>query len=134
VGTVNGMENRISLNTDEMEWLPAADFFPGYAVEGAEPGTGIFVKPLRRPEDGGGCWHLLLRFRPPEGRAIRITAIAQSDEELFMLSGQRAGQYGCNPKGLRHGQTITEDTTVLVHYHDEPDEILRAEVIDLESS
>ena len=125
------MANRISVDTNEVAWRPAAEVFAGYAIDIEEPDAGIFVKVLRRPEEGGGCWHCLLRFNPPSGRAIRLTAVAQSDEELFMLTGDRAGHYGCNPKGLRHGQTITEDTTVLVHYHDGPDEILRAEVIDL---
>lgn len=124
------MGNRISLDTDEMEWQPAGEVFSGYALDSDDPNAGIFVKVLRRPEDGGGCWHCLLRFRPPAGQAIRITAVTQSDEELFMLSGDRAGRYGCNPKGLRHGQTITEDTTALVHYHDAPDDVLRVEVVD----
>ena len=128
------MGTRISLDTEDMEWQPAAEVFPGYLLDTGDADTGIFVKVLRGPEDGGGCWHCLLRFRPPPGRAIRLTAITQSDEELFILTGDRAGHYGCNPKGLRHGQTVTEDTTVLVHYHDGPDEILRAEVIELGSS
>ena len=125
------MGNRVSLDTNQMEWQPAADVLPGYKIDVDGPDEGIFVKVLRSPEDGGGCWHLLLRFRPPAGRAIRITAVAQSDEEVFILTGERAGHYGCNPTGLRHGQTMTEDTTVLVHYHDLPDDILRAEVIEL---
>ena len=128
------MGNRISLDTNEIEWKPAVDVFPGYELETDDPEAGIFVKVLRGPDDGGGCWHCLLRFRPPAGKAIRITAVAQSDEEVFMLTGGGAGRYGCNPKGLRHGQTVTEDTTVLVHYHDGPDEILRTEVIDLAAS
>jgi hypothetical protein len=124
------MGNRISLDTKGMEWRPAAEVLPGYDIDSDDPEAGIFVKVLRNPDDGGGCWHLLFRFRPPTGRAIRLTAVAQSDEELFILTGDRSGHYGCNPKGLRHGQTITEDTTVLVHYHAAPDDILRAEVID----
>jgi hypothetical protein len=113
-----------------MEWQPAGEVFSGYVLDTDDPDAGVFVKVLRAPDDGGGCWHCLLRFRPPAGQAIRITAIAQSDEELFILTGDRYGAYGCNPKGLRHGQTITEDTTVLVHYHDAPDDILRAKVVE----
>ena len=128
------MGNRISLDTSEMEWQPAADVLPGYKLDVDDPETGIFVKVLRHPDDGGGCWHLLLRFRPPAGQAIRLTAVAQSDEEVFILTGDRAGQYGCNPEGLRHGQTVTEDTTILVHYHHAPDEILRAEIIELSAA
>jgi hypothetical protein len=124
------MGNRISLDTNEMEWQPAAALFSGYQLDTDDPEAGIFAKVLRSPDDGGGCWHVLFRFRPPAGRGIRVTAIAQSDEEVFILTGERTGHYGCNPKGLRHGQTVTEDTTILVHYHDAPDEILRAEVIE----
>jgi hypothetical protein len=128
------MTSRITIVSDEIAWQPAGDVFPGYELQTADPDAGIFVKPLRRPEDGGRCWHGLLRFRPPQGKGIRITAVAQSDEEAFMLTGDRAGLYSCNPEGLSHGQTITEDTTALVHYHHAPDEILRAEVIELDPS
>jgi len=124
------MGNRIGLDTLEMDWRPAAEVFPGYTLATDDPEAGIFVKVLRNPDDGGGCWHLLFRFRPPAGGAIRVTAIARSDEEVFILSGERSGHYGCNPTGLRHGQTVTEDTTLLVHYHDAPDEILRAEIVE----
>jgi len=124
------MGTRISLDTNEMEWRPAAESFPGYTIDSDDPEAGVFAKVLRNPGDGGGCWHVLFRFRPPVGRAIRITAVARSDEEVFILTGDRTGHYGCNPAGLRHGQTVTEDTTILVHYHDGPDEILRAEVVD----
>lgn len=124
------MTHRISIDSNDMEWRRAAEVFAGYALDTDDPDAGIFVKVLRMPDDGGGCWHCLLRFRPPAGKAIRITAIAQSDEELFMLTGDRYGHYGCNPKGLRHGQTITEETTALVHYHDAPDDILRADVVE----
>lgn len=124
------MGERISLDTNEMEWRPAAEWFPGYTIDSRDPEAGVFAKVLRTPDDGGGCWHLLFRFRPPTGRAIRITAIARSDEEVFILTGDRTGHYGCNPTGLRHGQTVTEDTTLLVHYHGAPDEILRAEVVE----
>lgn len=82
------MTDRISIDSNELGWRPAADEFPGYALDTEDRDAGIFVKVLRRPDDGGGCWHCLLRFRPPEGKAIRITAVAQSDEEVFMLDGR----------------------------------------------
>jgi len=127
------MSTRISTDSRELEWRPASEIevFSAYRLDSDEADTGIFVKVLRQPDDGGGCWHCLFRFRPPPRRAIRVTAIARSDEEVFILTGERAGHYGCNPSGLRHGQTLTEDTTVLVHYHGQPDDVLGAEVIDL---
>lgn len=64
--------------------------------------------------------------------------LAESDEESFFLSDQsgedRAGVYSCNPAGLWHGITITADTVALVHYHGEPDRILRAEVVELQQA
>ena len=125
------MAKRISIDTNEIDWLPAAEVFPGYQLEAEDRDAGIFVRVLRRPSDGGGCWQCLLRFVPPSGKGIRITAVAQSDEEVFILDTHRSGSYSCNPAGLRHGQTVTEETTALVHYHGDPDRILKAEVIEL---
>lgn len=93
----------------------------------------MFLKVLRRPGDGGGCWCALLRFRPPAGRAIRVTAVAASDEEVVVLSdgsGGRSATFSCNPEGLRHGNTFAADTTAFVHYHGEPDEVLRMELVE----
>src|SRR5437868_5437360 len=98
------MANRISIDTSGIEWQPASDVFAGYRLEnhagaqgdaddGDDTAAGIFVRVLRRPADGGDCWHCLLRFRPPAGRAIRITAVAESDEEVFIVDTDRAGQY-----------------------------------------
>jgi hypothetical protein len=131
------MATRINVNSNELDWCPADDVFDSYHLDTSatdDADAGIFVKVLRRPDDGGGCWHCLLRFRPPVGHAIRITAVAQSDEEVFFLSSGdgREGVYGCNPQGLRHGQTVTTDTIVLAHYHGEPDDVLRAELVPLD--
>lgn len=129
------MASRISIDTTTIDWQPAHEVLPGYLFDGAGPDHGAFVKVLRRPDDGGGCWHLLLRFSAPDGKALRITATAASDEEVFILtdtSGQdRAGSYGCNPEGLRHGQTVIGELVALVHYHGAPDDIIRTEVVDL---
>jgi hypothetical protein len=121
-----------TIDPNQLEWTPAGEVMPGFKALDDTDG-GVFLKVLRRPEDGGGCWHWLIRFAPPAGRAIRVTAIAESDEEIFFLAGSEdggAGPYGCNPAGLRHGVTITEETVALVHYHGAPDTILRAEVVD----
>lgn len=73
----------------------------------------------------------------PAGQAIRVTAVAESDEEIFYLStsdGDGLGVYGCNPAGLRHGVTVTEETTALVHYHGAPDRVLHAEVVETQAA
>jgi hypothetical protein len=127
------MTPRIRIDTQELDWRPAGEVMPGFnALDGTD--ARVLVKVLRRPLDGGGCWHWLIRFIPPEGQAIRVNAVAESDEEIFYLSGSHGdgdGVYGCNPAGLRHGVTVTEETTALVHYHGAPDRILRAELIDV---
>lgn len=129
------MASRINVDTPTLDWQPAQEVFPGYVIEGAGSEHGAFVKVLRRPEDGGGCWHVILKFSPPAGKAIRIVATAASDEEVFVLqdaSGHdREGSYSCNPAGLRHGQTATADLVALVHYHGDPDDIIRAELVEL---
>jgi hypothetical protein len=131
--------NRIKLNSDELSWQPAHEVWPGYRLQDLDTTTspssdlGVFVKVLRRPEDGGGCWCALLRFTPPAGQAIRVTAVAASDEEVFILSDfsspGRSGSFTCNRKGLRHGNTFAADTMAYIHYHGEPDHILRAELV-----
>lgn len=128
---------RIKLDTNELDWQPAHEVWPSYRIDGLQDESrhGVFLKVLRRPSDGGGCWCALLRFSPPPGKAIRVKAIAASDEEVFILSdgsGQaRPGAFSCNPKGLRHGNTFAGDTIAYVHYHGDPDEILGIQLIEL---
>ena len=140
---------RIKLDTEELDWQPAHEVWPSYRIEGLDAGApdggsrtdgedyrpGVFLKVLRRPSDGGGCWCALLRFSPPPGKAIRVKAIAASDEEVFILSDAsgeaRPGVFSCNPKGLRHGNTFAGDTIAYVHYHGDPDQILGIELIEL---
>ena len=129
--------NRIKLDTAQLDWRPAHEVWPGYVLGGLDQssdpsGAGVFLKVLRRPEDGGGCWCALLRFSPPAGQAIRVTATAASDEEVLILSdsaGTRPGTFTCNPKDLRHGNTFVADTVAFVHYHGDPDDVLRAELV-----
>jgi hypothetical protein len=132
--------NRIKLNYDELSWQPAHEVWPGYRLQDLDTttspssGPGVFVKVLRRPGDGGGCWCALLRFTPPRKHAIHVTAVAASDEEVFILSDSsshsRSGIFTCNPEGLRHGNTFAADTVAYVHYHGEPDQILKAELVE----
>jgi hypothetical protein len=126
------MTRRTHLATTDLEWARASDVMPGFAALD-DTDAGVFVKVLRRPDDGGDCWHWLIRFVPPEGRAIRVTAVAESDEETFYFTNpgpECEGVYGCNPAGLRHGVTLTEETVALVHYHGAPDRIVRAEIVE----
>jgi len=132
------MTTRSHLDTNAMEWVPAGEILADYHVETDSPDTGVFLKVLRRPQDGGDCWHWLIRFAPPVGRGIRIAAVAESDEEIFFLRDEspegRAGVYACNEAGLRHGVTVTGEAVALVHYHAAPDRILRAEVVEVQGA
>ena len=84
------------------------------------------------------------QFTPPPGKLIRIVATALSDEHIFSLqggrstkSGQRAqgsGGYGLNPKGQPHSAMISAETTALVIYAGEPDEIKSMEIVDIAST
>lgn len=134
------MPTRIKLDPNTIGWQPADEVWPGYRLEPGPPdggeGSGIFVKVLRSPADGAGCWCALVRFVPPPGFAIRLTAVAASDEEVLLLtrpdpSEGSAGVFTCNPRGLRHGDTLTAVTTAYVHYHGDPDRVLRAELVAL---
>ena len=128
----------ISVNTEDMDWLPGSPFYgPGAIFEGKEV---VHLKVLsdRRGEGGGIAW--LVRFTPPVGKVIRIVAVALSDEHIFGLEGGRGtksgtplrsrGNYGLNPTGKPHSAFIGTETVALVIYTGEPDEIRSMEVLD----
>jgi hypothetical protein len=128
----------INLNTDEMDWQPGSPFYgPGAIYEGREI-VQLKVLSDRRNEGGGIAW--LVRMTPPEGKVIRIVAVALSDEHIFDLEGGRGtktgerlratGNYGLNPKGKPHSAFIGTESVGLVIYTGEPDEIRSIDVID----
>ena len=130
-----------SLNVDyaAMDWSEATAFYGSAAVWDGKDIVQLKVLSDRRRDGGGIAW--LVRFQPPPGKLIKIVATALSDEHIFSLqggrstkSGERAqgsGGYGLNPKGQPHSAMIAEETTALVIYTGEPDEILSMEVVDL---
>jgi hypothetical protein len=128
----------ISVNTEDMDWMPGSPFYgPGAIFEGEEV---VHLKFLsdRRAEGGGIAW--LVRFTPPVGQVIRIVAVALSDEHVFGLEGGRGtksgtqlrsrGNYGLNPTGKPHSAFIGTETVALVIYTGEPDEIRSMQVVD----
>lgn len=128
----------ISVNTEEMDWLPGTPFYgPGAIYQGCEI---VHLKVLsdRRAEGGGIAW--LVRFTPPEDKVIRIVAVALSDEHIFGLQGGRGtksgeplrakGNYGLNPKGKPHSAFIATESVSLAIYNGEPDEVRSMDVID----
>jgi hypothetical protein len=125
---------------DDIAWAPWTEvfgegaFYQGKAI--------IEVKTLsdRRAEGAGIAY--LLRFSPPEGKLIKVVAVARSDEHIFNLAGGRAtksgqpvsdaGGYSLNPEGQPHSAMIATETTAFVLYTGEPDEVKSVEVLDLE--
>jgi hypothetical protein len=125
-----------------MEWTSADPFYGPMAVYDGQDVVQLKVLSDRRPEGGGIAW--LVKFTPPPGKLIKIVATALSDEHIFSLqggrstkSGQRAqgsGGYGLNPKGQPHSAMISAETTALVIYAGEPDEIKSMEIVDIAST
>lgn len=128
----------ISLNTEETDWTPGTPFYgPGAVFDGRDV-VQLKVLSDRRAEGGGIAW--LVRFTPPEGKVIKIVAVALSDEHIFGLEGGRGtktgerprarGNYGLNPKGKPHSAFIGTESLSLVIYTGEPDEVRSIEVLD----
>jgi hypothetical protein len=128
----------ISVNTEELDWMPGAPFYGLGAVYEGRDIVQLKVLSDRRGEGGGIAW--LVRFTPPDGKVIRIVAVALSDEHIFGLEGGRGtksgekvrakGNYGLNPKGKPHSAFIGQETVGLVIYNGEPDEVRSLDVID----
>jgi hypothetical protein len=128
----------ISQNTETMEWMPGSPFYGPAAIHDGREIVQVKVLSDRRAEGGGIAW--LVRFTPPEGKVIRIVAVALSDEHIFSLEGGRGtktgaelrarGNYGLNPRGKVHSAFVGTETVALVIYTGEPDEIRSMDVID----
>ncbi len=128
----------ISVDTETMEWSSAVEFYGPNAVHAGRDIVQLKVLSDRRSEGGGIAW--LVRFLPPEGKVIKIVAVALSDEHIFSVAGGRGTKsgaplrtprtYGLNPKGKPHSAFIGEETVSLVIYNGEPDEVRSMEVID----
>jgi hypothetical protein len=122
-----------------MEWSSAVPFYGPAAVHEGRDIVQLKVLSDRRSEGGGIAW--LVKFTPPQGKLIKIVATALSDEHVFSLQGgrstksgeptQRSGGYSLNPKGQPHSAMIAAETTALVIYTGEPDEINAMEIVDI---
>ncbi len=121
----------INLDTESMDWMPGTPLFgPGAVWQGHEL---VQIKTLsdRRAEGEGVAY--IFRFIPPEGKVIRVIAVARSDGHIFNLEGGRgtklgkklrlSGNYGLNPRGKPHSAFISTVSTALVIYTSEPDEV-----------
>lgn len=126
--------------TNDMPWIPASVLFGDkLLVDGKDI---IFMKILSdRRAEGGGVAEITM-FSPPLGKRIRIKAIAQSDEHVYVLEGGHddgrgkqirfPGDYLLHPKGHPHSAIMSRKTIALVIYAGEPDRVteFRVEACD----
>jgi hypothetical protein len=130
----------IRTHPDNVAWAPWTEVFGDGAFFEGKPIIEAKTLSDRRSEGGGVAY--LLRFRPPEGKLIKVVAVARSDEHVFNLAGGRAtksgqpvsvaGGYSLNPDGQPHSAMIASETTSFVLYTGEPDEVKSVEVLDIE--
>jgi len=129
------------VDTESVDWQPGSPLYgPESIYEGREL-VQLKVLSDRRAEGGGIAF--LLKFTPPAGKLIKIIAVARSDEHALTLEGGRgtksgapvraAANYVLNPRGQPHSALISGETTALVVYAGEPDEITAFEVLDIAS-
>ncbi|MHB1287022.1 MAG: hypothetical protein ACYCYP_10795 [Leptospirales bacterium] len=117
--------------TTGMPWVPASVLFgEKLLVDGQDV---IFLKILSdRRAEGGGVAEIT-RFAPPAGKRIRIKAVSESDEHVYILEGGHddgtgkqirfPGDYLLHPKGLPHSAILSRETIALVIYAGEPDRV-----------
>ncbi|HEV2100324.1 MAG TPA: hypothetical protein VGR45_15570 [Stellaceae bacterium] len=128
----------IHVDVAAAEWTSGAPFYGPSAVWRGRDIVQLKILSDRRAEGGGIAW--LAKFLPPPGKLIKIVATALSDEHAFTLEGGRAtksgepargsGGYTLNPEGQPHSALIATETTALVIYRGEPDELVSWEVIE----
>jgi hypothetical protein len=127
---------------EALAWSPGIEMYGPAALYNGVPVLELKTLSDRRAEGGGVAY--LMRATPPAGKLIKIVAVARSDEHVFNLSGGRAnkagrpvaapGGYALNPKGQPHSAMIATETTSLVIYSGEPDEVTSVEILDIESA
>jgi hypothetical protein len=129
----------IRTSPDDVAWTPWTEVFGDGAFYEGQPIIEQKTLSDRRSEGSGIAY--LLRFSPPDGKLIKIVAVARSDEHVFNLTGGRAnkagqpvsaGGYSLNPDGQPHSAMIAAETTAFVLYTGEPDEVRSVEVLDIE--
>jgi hypothetical protein len=132
----------IHVNIDETEWTSGVPFYGSGCLHEGKDLVQLRILCDRRDAGGGITW--IARFLPPPGKLIKVVAIALSDEHIFAIAGGRTnksgqpvrggGGYGLNTKGQPHSAMIAQETTSLIVYTGEPDEVRSIEVIDIAST
>jgi hypothetical protein len=129
----------IHVDISAVEWTSGVPFYGADCVHDGKDLVQLKILSDRRHEGGGITW--IARFQPPPGKLIKIVALALSDEHIFGLEGGRStksgqpvrggGGYGLNTKGQPHSAMIAQETTSLIIYTGEPDEVRSIEVVDI---
>jgi len=84
---------------DQVPWLPASEMFGQAAVYQGKPIIEAKTLTDRRSEGGGISY--LLRFCPPEGKLIKVVAVARSDEHSPAAGRPRRVSQPLPPEGIR---------------------------------
>jgi hypothetical protein len=132
------MMESIHVDANTIAWSPGTSLFgPGAFHEGKAI---VQLKTLSDRRNAGGGIAYLMKFAPPEGKVIKIVAVARSEEHSFSLEGGRGtktgaplrhpSDYALNPTGKPHSAFIGTESVFLVIYSGEPDEVHSIEVID----
>jgi hypothetical protein len=126
---------------EAVRWIPGIEMYGPAALYDGKPILELKTLSDRRAEGGGVAF--MVRATPPEGKLIKIVAVARSDEHVFNLSGggrvNKAGNpvgapggYALNPAGQPHSAMIASRNISLVIYSGEADEVKSVEVLDIE--
>ena len=122
---------------DDLPWTPGSTLLGDIVLYNGQ--ETVFAKRLSdRREQGEGVAQIV-RFSPPPGTLMKVLAIAGSDEHIYILSGghcdksgrqrQFPGHYMLHPRGHRHGAMFVVETTALIVYTGEPDELIDFQII-----
>ena len=127
------------VNTETAEWAPGSPIYGADAIYRGEELVRLKHLSDRRAEGGGIAY--IAKFLPPPGKAIKIVAVARSDEHVFNLKGGQgtksgrklrfSGDYALNTSGQPHSAFVSAETIALVVYTGEPDEIKSISVVDI---
>ena len=123
---------------NDIVWKPATDVFGERVFRDGQTLVVNGVLSDRRADGAGAAY--LVKLKPPNGKLLKVIATARSDEHVYFLEGaycNRAGEtiaapgaYGLNASGRRHSAFIGSETTALVIYGGDADEVHALEVVD----
>lgn len=131
-----GKPIRTSISTTD--WIPGSPIYGNNSIFEGQELVHLKILSDRRSQGLGIAY--VLRFSPPPGKIIKMIAVAQSDEHIYILEGGPSnkkgeqigfpGDYALNPCGKPHAAFIGAEMVAFVLYTGEPDEIKSFEVID----